>query len=147
MSSSQEEPVLLRCYNVACGKTYSESDNSDDSCIHHSGHPVFHDAFKSWSCCSKRTTDFTEFLNFPGCSRGRHSNVKPEPATKSSDNNSMESAIQEILNKPINLNEPIERPPEDSPLVTLPVKILPTLQNQLDKLMGQVNLEQKDLTG
>jgi len=33
-----------------------------DSCQHHPGVPVFHDALKGWSCCKKRTTDFTEFL-------------------------------------------------------------------------------------
>ena len=31
--------------------------------MYHSGAPVFHDAYKSWSCCEKKTTDFTEFLN------------------------------------------------------------------------------------
>jgi len=47
------------------------------SCQHHPGGPIFHDALKGWSCCKKRSTDFTEFLNIPGCSFGRHSNIKP----------------------------------------------------------------------
>lgn len=36
-----------------------------DSCTYHPGQPVFHDALKGWSCCKKRSTDFTEFLNTP----------------------------------------------------------------------------------
>ena len=54
-------------------------------CVHHPGVPVFHDAMKvrratvtvsgvlmfvflfvqGWSCCKKRSTDFTDFLNIP----------------------------------------------------------------------------------
>ena len=36
-----------------------------DVCQFHPGVPVFHDALKGWSCCPKRSTDFTEFLNIP----------------------------------------------------------------------------------
>lgn len=34
-----------------------------DSCVFHPGDPFFHDAYKGWSCCKKKCTDFTEFLN------------------------------------------------------------------------------------
>lgn len=34
-----------------------------DACLHHPGAPFFHDAYKGWSCCKKKCTDFTEFLN------------------------------------------------------------------------------------
>ena len=37
--------------------------NVSESCRHHPGYPVFHDAYKGWSCCKKKCTDFTEFLN------------------------------------------------------------------------------------
>lgn len=33
------------------------------SCVYHPGEPFFHDAYKGWSCCKKKCTDFTEFLN------------------------------------------------------------------------------------
>lgn len=33
------------------------------SCVYHPGDPFFHDAYKGWSCCKKKCTDFTEFLN------------------------------------------------------------------------------------
>lgn len=48
-----------------------------DSCCFHPGDPIFHDAYKGWSCCKKKSVDFTEFLNYKGCSLGKHSNVKP----------------------------------------------------------------------
>lgn len=46
----------------------------EDACIHHPGVPIFHDAYKGWSCCNKKSVDFTEFLNIKGCSRSKHSN-------------------------------------------------------------------------
>jgi len=36
-----------------------------DSCRYHPGVPVFHDALKSWSCCEKKSTDFSVFLDMP----------------------------------------------------------------------------------
>ncbi|XP_015782482.1 cysteine and histidine-rich domain-containing protein 1 [Tetranychus urticae] len=147
-STSQEHS--LRCYNAACGKTYSELENSDDACTYHSGVPIFHDALKSWSCCSKKSTDFTEFLNFPGCTRGRHSNVKPQQAVKSSSSTdesveNLSSCMEQILNKPINLNDIGERPSADDPLIILKTVISPTLTKQLDKMKSE-NPTQKGLT-
>jgi len=66
------------CYNRGCGKQYNPRDNPEGSCQFHSGAPYFHDAYKGWTCCDKKCTDFTEFLNTPGCTKGQHSNVKPE---------------------------------------------------------------------
>lgn len=66
------------CYNRGCGKQYSPRDNPEGSCTYHPGAPFFHDAYKGWTCCDKKCTDFTEFLNITGCSKGQHSNVKPE---------------------------------------------------------------------
>lgn len=45
-----------------------------ESCKYHPGVPVFHDAYKGWSCCNKKSVDFTEFLNFKGCTLSEHSN-------------------------------------------------------------------------
>lgn len=90
----------LLCYNRGCGKTYRPSDNDQDCkstsikqksrttpprvlflaappCVFHPGAPFFHDAYKGWTCCNRKATDFTEFLNFPGCTEGKHSHVKP----------------------------------------------------------------------
>ncbi|ESO84272.1 hypothetical protein LOTGIDRAFT_155607 [Lottia gigantea] len=67
----------LLCYNKGCGKKFDKRMNETDSCQYHPGGPIFHDALKGWSCCKKRSTDFTEFLNIPGCTKGKHSNEKP----------------------------------------------------------------------
>ncbi len=58
----------LTCNNRGCGKRYNPRDNPPDSkaCVFHPGAPYFHDAYKGWSCCGKKCTDFTEFLNVPG---------------------------------------------------------------------------------
>ena len=66
------------CYNRGCGQQYSPRNNPENSCQYHPGAPFFHDAYKGWTCCGKKCTDFTEFLNTPGCTKGQHSNVKPE---------------------------------------------------------------------
>ncbi|XP_068813001.1 integrin beta-1-binding protein 2 isoform X1 [Struthio camelus] len=50
------------CYNKGCGQRFDAEHNSPDSCVYHPGVPIFHDALKGWSCCKKRTTDFSEFL-------------------------------------------------------------------------------------
>ncbi|KAI9008392.1 HSP20-like chaperone [Gaertneriomyces semiglobifer] len=66
------------CTNKGCGKTFNEADNSDTACEYHSGAPVFHEGLKSWSCCSKKVTDFDDFLKIPPCTVGRHSTAAPE---------------------------------------------------------------------
>lgn len=38
-----------------------------EKCIHHPGHPVFHEGSKGWSCCKKKVLDFDEFLKIEGC--------------------------------------------------------------------------------
>lgn len=87
------------CYNRGCGRSYNPRDNSGDSCTFHPGAPFFHDAYKGWTCCGKKCTDFTEFLNTPGCSRGPHSNVKPEEPesiTGKKDDRNLEEQLKDI---------------------------------------------------
>ncbi|XP_016346341.1 cysteine and histidine-rich domain-containing protein 1-like [Sinocyclocheilus anshuiensis] len=55
--------MALLCYNRGCGGRFDADKNSDDACQFHPGVPIFHDALKGWSCCKKRTTDFSEFLS------------------------------------------------------------------------------------
>merc|ERR1711963_421294 len=84
------EPELLLCYNKGCGKHFNPKENTEDSCLYHPGGPIFHDALKGWSCCKKRVTDFTEFLNIKGCTKGKCSNVKPpEPEKKEKEKETM----------------------------------------------------------
>ncbi|KAI8920304.1 HSP20-like chaperone [Powellomyces hirtus] len=64
------------CTNKGCGKTFDEAANYDTSCEHHPGAPVFHEGLKSWSCCTKKVTDFDDFLKIPGCAVGKHSTAQ-----------------------------------------------------------------------
>lgn len=68
----------IQCYNRGCGQKYSPRINPEDACQFHPGAPFFHETYKGWTCCNKKFSDFTEFLNTPGCAKGPHSNVKPE---------------------------------------------------------------------
>ena len=89
------------CYNRGCGRTFNPRDNPPDSqdCLHHPGAPFFHETYKGWACCNKKFTDFTEFLNTPGCARGRHSRekpIEPEAITGKKDDRSLEEQLKEI---------------------------------------------------
>lgn len=89
------------CYNRGCGRTFNPRDNPPDSedCLYHPGAPYFHDAYKGWTCCNNKSTDFTEFLNTPGCSRGRHSRekpIEPEAITGKKDDRSLEEQLKDI---------------------------------------------------
>ncbi|KAI8829055.1 chord-domain-containing protein [Chytriomyces cf. hyalinus JEL632] len=74
------------CSNKGCGKRFNPSDNGNTSCEHHPGAPVFHDALKGWSCCSKRVIEFDEFMKIGGCAVGPHvassGEAKAEPEKK-----------------------------------------------------------------
>lgn len=80
--SSDKTPTMARsevlCYNRGCGQRFDPANNNEGSCQHHPGAPYFHETYKGWSCCGKKSVDFTEFLNVPGCAKGLHSTVKPE---------------------------------------------------------------------
>merc|ERR1712062_498386 len=91
----------LLCYNRGCGRQFNPRDNPPDSedCKHHPGAPFFHETYKGWTCCNKKSSDFTEFLNTPGCARGRHSRekpIEPENITGKLDNRSLEEQLAEI---------------------------------------------------
>lgn len=130
------------CYNKGCGKHYDPEANADDSCIYHPGVPVFHDALKGWSCCKRRTTDFSDFLNIPGCSKGKHSNEKPQqpikPKVSSSKNPEMKEKStvieQPVMPKPIKIVAPTPRPSADEPTIPLNFKSTPSMKKALEKL-------------
>nr|CAD2204851.1 unnamed protein product [Meloidogyne enterolobii] len=73
-----DTPNLTFCYNKGCGAKFNPDENKEDSCTFHPGPPYFHDAYKIWMCCNKKSTDFTAWLNFEGCTRGPHNPVKPD---------------------------------------------------------------------
>ncbi|KAF9414380.1 hypothetical protein HW555_007694 [Spodoptera exigua] len=113
-----ENQNLVQCYNRGCGQLFDPNNNDKDECRHHPGSPVFHDAYKGWSCCNKKSVDFTEFLNIKGCTVSKHSNVKPpEPEKKALDKDLDKKEVIEIR-APV-VGPQLPRPPFDTPLVTL----------------------------
>lgn len=122
---------MLQCYNRGCGKKFNPDENSDDSCLHHPGEPYFHDAYKGWTCCNKKSVDFTEFLNMKGCTQAKHSNIKPpEPVKQEKPIEYEEEQPVEQIRKPIAL----ERPSFSTPLVNIKPKILQAIKNAIDTL-------------
>ncbi|ELU00349.1 hypothetical protein CAPTEDRAFT_165685 [Capitella teleta] len=143
---------LLQCYNKGCGQKYNPVENKEGMCKFHPGGPIFHDALKGWSCCKKRSTDFTEFLNIPGCSSGMHSNEKPAEAEKPASsakkgNDEMIQVVPEVVHTPITAPPP--RPSEDVPLTKLKCSVGATLKQALEKQMQElsVNVAEDDKDG
>ncbi|TPX32268.1 hypothetical protein SmJEL517_g04599 [Synchytrium microbalum] len=94
------------CTNKGCGKQYEEEDNTDTSCEHHSGGPIFHEGLKGWSCCTKRVTDFDEMFKIAGCAVGKHSDVKIAPPLK--EKPQPESTTQPTLLQPSTTQDGVE---------------------------------------
>ena len=127
--------TLVTCYNKGCGKQFDLSNNGDDDCQYHPGVPVFHDALKGWSCCNKKSTDFTQFLSIPGCTRSPHSNVKPvEPEKPKTDNIPEIKAEEVLVYETRKAPELTPRPTGDEPLIELPRTIAPSLKAALEKI-------------
>ncbi|XP_035221138.1 cysteine and histidine-rich domain-containing protein 1-like, partial [Stegodyphus dumicola] len=109
-----------------------------ESCLHHPGVPVFHDVYKKWSCCEKKTTDFTEFLNIKGCTRSYHSNIKPVETPKRKEENDKEVYSSP---KPMQQRDALERPDPNQPMVHLPFTIGASLKPVLDAMQKEITLE------
>jgi hypothetical protein len=78
--STRAADGTARCLNKGCQKTFTVAENSPQSCIHHRGQAVFHDANKYWSCCpNKKCYDFDDFLAVKGCVVGYHDDGEIEP--------------------------------------------------------------------
>ncbi|CAI8058161.1 Cysteine and histidine-rich domain-containing protein [Geodia barretti] len=67
-----EIEVGTTCKNKGCDETYYGSDVELTSCRYHPGVPIFHEGYKYWTCCQRRTSDFDEFLKQEGCTTGEH---------------------------------------------------------------------------
>ncbi|XP_068316128.1 cysteine and histidine-rich domain-containing protein RAR1 [Pyrus communis] len=72
-----QRTALLKCQRIGCNAMFSDDDNPEGSCQYHDSGPIFHDGIKEWSCCKKRSHDFTLFLELPGCKTGKHTTEKP----------------------------------------------------------------------
>jgi len=133
--------MSVLCYNRGCGKTYDPESNADDSCTFHPGMPFFHETYKGWNCCNKKSTDFTEFLNIKGCTVAKHSNIKPPEPEKP----------QEIIEVPVVVEEvrapmyvPKERPSADVPLIPLPQSVNDSLAKTLESLTINVKGDENE---
>ncbi|NXW03249.1 CHRD1 protein, partial [Fregetta grallaria] len=136
--------MALLCYNKGCGQRFDPEHNTKDSCLYHPGVPIFHDALKGWSCCKKRTTDFSEFLSIKGCTKGFHSKEKPpEPFSQeeTSDRPKAKPVEKRIIQGPKSAEKmQRERPSSDEARQLLPIKVSRSLEQALEKL----NLSSKD---
>lgn len=115
--------------------------------------PFFHDAYKGWSCCNKKSVDFTEFLNIKGCKQSKHSNIKPAEPPKSEKSPTIEAASAEIV-APAATVAPaakpaapstIVRPDFDAPLVQITPTVAPSLQQAIDNIVPIIS-RSSDLT-
>lgn len=134
----QDMGEVYKCYNKGCGQDFKQSDNSETACTYHPGGPIFHDALKGWSCCKKRVSDFTEFLNLKGCTVGWHSNVKPQQPEQPEKKPSPKQEPQFQLEIKPEHRKPVaklpERPPGDEEMVELKTTVGASLKTQLEKL-------------
>lgn len=109
---------------------------------------MFHDAYKGWSCCNKKCTDFTEFLNIKGCTKSKHSNEKPlEPEKPPVDRCKVDEMIQ-VVTKPLSNGrgtlQSLKRPSFDALQITLSPMISPILLEQIKGLTALENVKPTD---
>ncbi|XP_019715121.1 cysteine and histidine-rich domain-containing protein 1 [Hippocampus comes] len=130
------------CYNKGCGQRFDPDNNPDGGCTYHPGVPVFHDALKGWSCCKRRTVDFSDFLSIAGCTKGPHNKEKPpepvKPDVTSSkekkDRDEQKPKFSEYIISAPKPQEAICRPSADEPMVRLQHKVSSSLKQALEKL-------------
>ena len=122
------------CYNRGCGKQFKMKDNHDEACLYHPGEPYFHDAYKGWTCCQAKSTDFTTFLNTPGCTVGRCSNIKPKESEKITGNLNKEDYKDEVIEVRPPIAPAKERPPVDSPTQRLTPTVAASLKTALKNI-------------
>ena len=129
------------CYNRGCQKSFTLANDptqDDTACQHHPGLPYFHDAYKIWSCCQKKSHDFSTFLSIPGCQHGPHQPNKPEEPTPVRPVETVETppkpAVRPEVSKPPTPS--IERPSVDAPLTKMKLIVGASLKTALDKLVN-----------
>jgi len=113
----------VQCYNKGCGQKFDPKENDKDSCLYHPGPPYFHDAYKIWQCCNKKSTDFGTWLSYKGCTKGAHSNEKPPDMVKIAAVNEIRPEKQEDVIVWNGLNKPAERPVDSSRKSLVPLKV------------------------
>ncbi|KAK2760761.1 Integrin beta-1-binding protein 2 [Arachnomyces sp. PD_36] len=65
---SLDIPPNATCRRRGCNGTYDPNSSRDsEKCVHHPGHPIFHEGSKGWTCCKRRVLEFDEFMKIEGC--------------------------------------------------------------------------------
>uniref|UniRef100_A0A7N5KTB7 CHORD domain-containing protein n=1 Tax=Ailuropoda melanoleuca TaxID=9646 RepID=A0A7N5KTB7_AILME len=120
--------MALLCYNRGCGQRFDPETNSDGK-------------RNGWSCCKRRTTDFSDFLSIAGCTKGRHNSEKPpepvKPEVKTTEKKELSELKPKFQEHIIQAPKPVEaikRPSPDEPMTNLELKISASLKQALDKL-------------
>ncbi|XP_022647802.1 cysteine and histidine-rich domain-containing protein 1-like isoform X1 [Varroa destructor] len=137
------------CYNKGCAQNFDENENKYDACRYHPGVPVFHDVYKGWSCCNKKTIDFTEFLNIKGCSVGPHSSVKPPETSKPKQNLHIDvpvakgNAAGDCEREVRAPTTAMPRPSSSEKMIKLPFKVSEGLKPLLEKLNETADLKKE----
>lgn len=93
--------------------------------------PYFHDAYKGWSCCKKKSVDFTEFLNIKGCELSMHSNQKPPEPEKPKQDVVVEEPPP--MPSPV-INASLARVDFNSPLTLIQPTVAPGLKQTIDNI-------------
>jgi len=113
-SGADSEAGKIHCYNKGCGQKFNPSENHNEACLYHAGQPYFHDAYKIWNCCGKKSTDFSTWLSYPGCTKGPHNGEKPVEEVANTKSNEAKKQIRpEKADEVIvwnGLNKPAPRP-------------------------------------
>ncbi|CAF3763514.1 unnamed protein product [Rotaria socialis] len=135
------------CYNRGCQKRYTPTNDAakdDNACQYHPGLPYFHDAYKIWSCCQKKSHDFSAFLSMPGCTRGSHQPNKPEEPIAPQPAEQEQVAVPKLVIRqeiPKPIVPTVDRPPMDAPLTQMKLAVAASLKAALEK---QVNTPTAD---
>jgi hypothetical protein len=133
------------CYNRGCQKSFTptkDPSKDDTACQYHPGLPYFHDAYKIWSCCQKKSHDFSTFLSIPGCQRGPHQPNKPDEPVPLRPVEQEEAAapkpvVRQDIPKPPTPS--LERPSIDAPLTKMKLIVASSLKTALEKLSPNTN--------
>lgn len=82
-SSDGSVAIGTSCKRGGCTCSYESKSSNETICVFHPGFPIFHEGMKFWSCCQKKTSDFSAFLAQVGCETGKHKWVQEEQANVS----------------------------------------------------------------
>uniref|UniRef100_A0A8I5MWG1 Integrin subunit beta 1 binding protein 2 n=1 Tax=Papio anubis TaxID=9555 RepID=A0A8I5MWG1_PAPAN len=119
--------MSLLCRNKGCGQHFDPNTNLPDSCCHHPGVPIFHDALK-------------------GCTMGPHCAEKL-PEAPQPEGPATSSSLQE--QKPLNvIPKSAETLHRERPKSELPLKLLPlNISQALEMALEQKELDQEPGAG